>query len=166
MFCSISIRSTLVDPQREVLGATLICKYSLPPMAIHCRLGSAWYQEQWWPRRQHLPRQSRLQDRASIRSKKGTLAQSAKKDSVTHATASPWHTLSLRSSRANKTALPLASLGAQHQKPHTCPTHPSSLGEWRPCSAVSHHVELTWLHLSRFLVSCTRPSSNYSISHY
>lgn len=92
MSCSISIRSTLVDPQREVLGATLVCKYSLPPMAVDCPLGSAWYQEQWWPRRQHLPRQSRLQDRASIRSKKGALAQSTKKESVTHATASPWHT--------------------------------------------------------------------------
>lgn len=41
-------------------------------MSIDFLLGSAWYQALWWTRRQ----QSRLQDRASIRSKKGTLAHS------------------------------------------------------------------------------------------
>lgn len=87
MFCSICIRNALIGPQREVLGATLVCKHPLPPMAL-CLLGSSWYHVLWWTRRQHFPRQY-IAGEGIRQIKEGNIAWSKRKTQLHMAIASP-----------------------------------------------------------------------------
>lgn len=143
----ISIRSTSIDLQRELLGATLICEHSLPPVVWITYWGLSTVPSTMVNKTEYVA------DRTFMAAKQRTRVYNTKKGSVKCSCClplemyQPWEP-----QEPIKLFLAFYTIWAQNQKPHTCPSDPSPY-KWR-MSQIPALPSTSWNSISSQPVVC------------